>query len=344
MNQGHVQEGVYKRDAEKTAPLRRPVSVVIPAFNNRSLMAKYLPPLMDALTARSVGDEVIVVDDCGQDNTREFLESTFPTVRCLRTPTNGGFGPACNLGIEAARHPFVLLLNTDVQVSSGFLEPLLAHFANPEVFCVVPKIIRISNPPVCQSVTSYCYQKGYFLLLWDENLHVSHSVPVAFPSGACVLLDAKKLKEIGKIDPLYRPFYWEDVDLGYRAWKRGWSCLCEPSATVWHEESVTVRNVVSQRQKNIVGARNRYLFIWKNMTDWSLLALHLVLILPRGLIFLCKGDPSLLQGFWAALPRVGEVLRARRQEKRRLVRTDREVGRLFSAQSQCILHTPQATK
>jgi GT2 family glycosyltransferase len=312
-------------------PVRCPVSVILPAYNNRELLVRNLPALTAVVRERGVGDEVLVVDDGGQDDTQAFLQREYPDIRYLRKAANEGFGPTCNAGIAAARHAYILLLNTDVQVSPGFLEPLLAHFARPDVFGVSPHILRPDDPPVCQSVTSFRYRAGYFLLFWEPFPTMPTALPVLFCSGACALFDARKLRQVGGVDPLYRPYYEEDVDLGYAAWKRGWSCWYEPGAQVLHEESATVNKTVTHRRKALIGARNKHLFLWKNLHDGRYLAWHLACLLPRGLYWaLRRRDTLYVAGFFAALPRLKEVWPARRRERAACVRTDRELNRLFA--------------
>ena len=317
--------------ADDKGLIRRPVSIILPAYNNRELLARYLPALSAEVMRRGVGDEILVVEDAGQDDTQAFLQREYPAVRCLRKAVNEGFGPTCNVGIAAARNDYILLLNTDVQVSPGFLEPLLAHFARPDVFGVSPRILRPDDPPVCQSVTSFRYRAGYFLLFWEPFPALTEAIPILFCSGACALFDAQKLRQIGGVDPLYRPYYEEDVDLGYAAWKQGWSCWYEPRATVLHEESATVHKTVTRRHKALIGSRNKYLFLWKNLRDGRYLAWHLACILPRGLWWaLRRRDQMYFAGFFAALPRLPEVWRARRRERGCGIRTDRELNHQFA--------------
>jgi GT2 family glycosyltransferase len=317
---------------EKTA-----LSVVIPAYHNQGLLKKNLPPLLSEIQTRAAGDEIIVVDDAGQDGLEEFLTAAFPTVIYVRNRTNLGFGETCNAGIAEAKNPLLLLLNTDVRISAGFLDVLIRHFADDALFCVVPKVIRPGAPDVCQSLTSFSYDRGYFRLMWDQRTTGTEVVPVIFPTGCCVLIDAAKLRSLGGIDPVFRPFYWEDVDLGYMAWKRGWKCLCDQSVTVLHEESATIGKGTTSRRKGRMGERNRCLFIWKNITDWDWIAWHWLTILPRACKLWLRGKPDLMFGFWAALPRLPESLRSRRRLRHLLVRRDREVESRFSTMSGDIL-------
>ena len=107
-------------------------SVVIPNWNGRDLLEKYLPSILGAL-AGNPRNEVIVVDNGSSDGSVPFLESTFPQVRVLSLERNYGFGGGSNRGFQAARNDIVVLLNSDMRVEADFLPPLLEGFQDERV-------------------------------------------------------------------------------------------------------------------------------------------------------------------------------------------------------------------
>lgn len=309
-----------------------PVSIIIPVYNNLYLLDKYLPSVTAAMDVRGCNDELVIVDDCGHEDVEGFLGRRFPQAIYLRTALNAGFGEACNLGVAQSVHEFVLLLNSDVEVSPDFIAPLLSHFAWPDVFCVVPRIIRPGNPDECQSASSFIFTRGQFLLMWDHHGIPSGAVPVIFPSGACALFHKEKLRSMGGFDRLYRPFYWEDVDLGYGGWKRGWRCIFEPSVIVWHLENRSIGTRASILRRNIWGRRNTYLFTWKNITDPQYVVAHIVTVVPRCLFAIVRRwDWTPLFGLAAALPRCHEAIRARKRRAQWNRRSDQCVQKLFAS-------------
>jgi GT2 family glycosyltransferase len=125
-----------------------PVSVVVPALGDTALLADALGALVPELARRAADDEVIVVDDTGENRLAPALAERFPSVRWIANPRNVGFARALDAGVRAARHGFVFALNSDVRVREGFLEPLLELVrASPDVFAAVPRVLLRGEAP-----------------------------------------------------------------------------------------------------------------------------------------------------------------------------------------------------
>src|SRR5579883_2188769 len=116
-------------------------SVVIPNWNGRDLLAKYLPSVIEAMQ----GNEIIVVDNGSTDGSADFVRATFPEVTVLALPENLGFGGGSNAGFRAATNDIVVLLNSDMRVAPDFLAPLLEGFRDADVFAVSCQIF-FSDP------------------------------------------------------------------------------------------------------------------------------------------------------------------------------------------------------
>jgi GT2 family glycosyltransferase len=308
---------------------RRSVSVVIPSRNGRHLLQSCLPPLLRELAD---GDEVIVVDDAGTDDTAEFLGSQFPTVAVLRLDRSRGFGDACNAGVARARSSLVLLINNDMVVQPGFLDPLAEHFLADDVFAVGAQY-RMRRGLHEAYVCSICGA------LHREAEQVPHGVTSALdaPAGGG-LFDREKFLALEGFDPLFRPFYWEDMDLGYRAWQRGWRIVREPRSVMYHEEGATIRTLHSRQRAEIIYERNRLLFVWKNVRDWDLLAQHCCLMGVRavqdlfvrtGMISVRAAAAALCRLPHAACARLSAAVAVRRFEDRELAHRALQRADLF---------------
>ena len=222
-------------------PDTRAASVVIPNWNGRDLLGKYLPSVIAAL-AGNPENEIIVVDNGSEDGSGEFVREHFPSVRILALPENLGFGGGSNAGFRAAKNDIVVLLNSDMRVDEGFLQPLLDGFTDEHVFAVSCQIF-FSDPAKLREETGLT--QGW----WSgRQLRVRHRLddeitdvyPCFYGGGGSCAFDRNKFLELGGFDPLLRPFYLEDTDLGMMAWKRGWKVLYQPKSIVFHEHRGTI--------------------------------------------------------------------------------------------------------
>ena len=125
-------------------PRNTAASIVIPNWNGRDLLAKYLPSVIDAMAGHPE-NEIIVVDNGSEDGSVEFLRDQFPAVRVLALDRNLGFGGGSNEGFRAAKNDIVVLLNSDMRVQPDFLAPLLEAFTDERVFAVSCQIF-FSDP------------------------------------------------------------------------------------------------------------------------------------------------------------------------------------------------------
>ena len=92
--------------------------------------------------------------------------------------------------------------------------------------------------------------------------------PCFYGGGGSCAFDRRKFLELGGFDELFRPFYLEDTDLGYQAWKRGWKVMYQPASVVYHEHRGTIGKKFSAAQIDAVLKKNFILFCWKNIHEW----------------------------------------------------------------------------
>ncbi|MHB8122736.1 MAG: glycosyltransferase family 2 protein [Desulfuromonadaceae bacterium] len=299
------------------------LSIVMPNYNGEILLTENLPPLISAVEAWGGEWELIVVDDCSQDCSRELILHEFPGIKLLCNETNLGFSGTCNRGMQAARYPLVLCINTDVLVEQGFIAPLLEHFTDASLFAITPNVIAISegkNQGIVHGLYGKGFLKGGFATLQEqqplrENLYAI---------GACVVYDLEKFQALGGYSELYSPYLFEDVDLSYRAWKRGWKSIYDPRSTVHHQSSATIGKLGKGRKRRIY-FRNRFLFHWVNLTDPSLMLDHVVSVLIRLSVSFLWGDFNYYASFFNALRRLGGIRTLRKQEREHAVLGDRQI-------------------
>jgi GT2 family glycosyltransferase len=289
------------------------LSVVIPNYNGVKLLRENLPSVFDALENWDGEWEVILIDDCSADDSCRVIKEEFPKARLIVNQQNKGFSKTCNIGMAAARFPILLCINTDVKVERNLPEMLVRHFSDPDLFAVSPRIV-VERESKNQGVVRAAYRKGFIkgsFAAADEQVPARENL---YAIGACVAYHADKFRALGGYSEIYTPYLFEDVDICYRAWKRGWKSIYEPGATVYHYSNATLAKAKRRLNKKIY-YRNRFLFHWANLSDSSMVAQNLLLIAFRLIVGVFWFNFLYYQSFFGALGRLGEVMAIRRQER-----------------------------
>jgi GT2 family glycosyltransferase/glycosyltransferase involved in cell wall biosynthesis len=292
-------------------------TVVIPNWNGKDLLAKYIPSIRAAL-APNPANEILVVDNGSSDGSADFLRENFPEVTVLGLPENLGFGGGSNAGFRAARNDIVVLLNSDMRVAVDFLAPLLEGFNDADVFAVSCQIF-FTDPARTREETGLT--QGWWQ---DGSLRVRHRVddavddlfPCFYGGGGSCAFDRAKFLELGGFDELLEPFYLEDTDLGYMAWKRGWKVLYQPRSVVYHEHRGTIGKRFTEAQIQAVLKKNYILFCWKNIHELPRLASHFFFAWAGAVLAMVFGDVPLrpnLAALWRAFRQLPQATRSRRR-------------------------------
>lgn len=295
---------------------QKTVSVVIPSWNSESQMKQNLPYVFAA--AEKVNAEIVIVDDNSQyDNSAGYIKSLGKKVRFYENKSNGGFSETVNRGVKMAKGDLIMLLNTDVRPSPDCFIKALKYFEDDSVYAV-----------------GFNSQEAWMGGEWKGGLFHHFKVeptdanknkvnPSLWASGGQAAFSRDKWLELGGMDLLFKPFYWEDTDMGYNAWKRGWKVLWGPDCKCVHDHQKSV--IANNFTKEFVMAtaqRNQFLFIWKNITDTKFLVSHF-LKLPY---YLIKFPLPVLKAFTY----IPQVISKRMEAKKHWVREDRDILKLWT--------------
>lgn len=310
------------------------VSIVIPTWNGRPLLERFLPSVLSAADRYRLDSgssvEVILVDDGGTDDTAFWLAESHPgAVDLLMKRTNEGFSHACNTGFRHARHPVVLLLNNDVEVDEDCIAPLVRHFEQPDVFAVACETTNLETGATSGVGKLGSFSRGFLRVHAGYRASGDGEWPSIFASGGASAFSREKLEALGGFDAIFAPFYWEDVELSYRAWKRGWRVLFEPRSRVRHKVSSTIATRFARYDVRAIEHRNRLLAHWIHIHDSSMWRSHLLRVAFLALTAPVRGDLAFLDGLIEALFRRGEARARRATERAAAVRSDREVLAVF---------------
>jgi GT2 family glycosyltransferase len=224
------------------------ISVVIPSRDGRALLAAQLPGILRELAPPS---EVIVADNGSGDGTGPWLAAEWPQVRVEVSPHPLSFAAAVNRGIARAGYSHVCLLNNDMLLEPGFFRALVRAFEQvPGLFCATAQIrfpAGVRREETGKAVMAQAHPDD-FPVRCDEPIAGEDLTWVLYGSGGCSLYDASMLRALGGIDEAYAPAYVEDLDVGYRAWQRGWPTVFVAGAVVEHRHRATTSRYYTEER------------------------------------------------------------------------------------------------
>lgn len=308
------------------------ISVIIPNYNGEKIIGKNLASVINALLNFKGGKkEIIVTDDCSKDNSLQVInafiddnDSGIP-VKLITSNLgyNMGFSSNVNKGVHSASGEIVILLNTDVLPSSDFIDPLIIHFQDPKVFAVGCMDESVEGDEITKRGRGVGNFKRGFL---NHSLGHMDKPDTLWVSGGSGAFRKNIWDELGGLDPLFNPFYWEDIDLSYRALKSGYKLVFEKKCVVRHEhDKGSIKKQYTESRVKKTSYRNQILFVWLNITDNNLLLSHFLWLPFHITSTLLRGDSGLLFGFFAALVRIPSVISSRSKRTKRFNISDHEV-------------------
>ncbi len=306
---------------------------MIPNWNGRALLQRFLGSVVGSVTAfqslTSLPAEVIISDDDSSDDSGVWLEKHHPAVRFLRASARRGFSPTVNRGVRAANYSWVFVLNNDVAMEPHTLTPLIEHFKDPSVFGVVGQVYDAATGLLIGGGQYGRLRRGFLGV--HERFFVDESAPAPpspyltfWGNGCSTLYDREKFLAIGGFEELFAPYGWEDVEIGLKAWKQGFSTIYEPRSAIWHARSATIGSRFSRRHVRAIYERNRLWAHWMHLDTREQFFTHGGMLLLKLIL-----DPFALRwdtwsSFIQALEKVDPV-RARRKDllaQRRLLLTE----------------------
>jgi GT2 family glycosyltransferase len=297
-------------------------AAVVLNYNGHHLLQENLSSVVSAAQKVEGGCDVIVLDNLSTDGSVEFLKEHYPGVIVEVAPRNRilfSYNDLC----QRIRHKYVVLLNNDIRLRDDSLSVLLSHCDAPDVFAVSAVLLDAEGTEITRSRTLGELHRGLFRTTFLQATEVG---PTLDAGGGCAVFDREKLVALGGFDEIYWPFYWEDTDLSYVAWKRGFRVLIEPRSIMYHRHAATIQQTP---QTQAVCNRNAHLFFWKNITDPVLIAKHIVwlaFLVPWRAV---QGNRPYLRGVWTAFRKLPQALKRRREMKPLWTRTDAEVWALI---------------
>lgn len=309
------------------------ISIVIPNYNGEELLAKNLPKVVEAVYDYK-DIEIIIVDDGSTDNSLASIKyyvsgdkSKKIKFKIIQNEKNLGFSSVVNRGAQNANGDILVLLNTDVVPKNDFLKPLIDKFHDKLIFAVGCMDESIEDGKVVLRGRGIGrWQKG-FLVHKKGEIDKKNTLWVNGGSGA---FRKSIWDKLGGFNELYNPFYWEDIDLSYRALKSGYKILFEPTSVVLHEhEKGTIKKKFSPFKIKTIAYRNQFIFVWENATDISLQFLHVFWLPYHFLKALIQLDVPFLIGFLMAFILLPKIIISSFKAQKMFIKKDKEITPVY---------------
>lgn len=287
------------------------LSIVILNWNGAEMLRQFLPSVV--AHSKGEGIEVCVADNGSTDNSLEVMRQEFPYVRLILLDKNYGFAEGYNRALAEVDAEYSLLLNSDVEVTDGWLAPMLEYMdAHPEVAACQPKIRswhrrnEFEHAGACGGFIDkygypFCRGRLMSTVEVDEGQYDT-IIPVLWATGAALLVRTADYREAGGLDGRFFA-HMEEIDLCWRLRSRGKGIVCIPQSMVYHVGGATLNK--ENPRKTYLNFRNNLLMLYKNLPKEELRPVMCV----RWCLDMLAALQFLLKGEWG---NVRAVFRARR--------------------------------
>jgi GT2 family glycosyltransferase len=284
-------------------------AIVILNWNGIEFLKKFLPGVVVHSSGADIN--IYVADNGSDDGSPEYISENFSSVKLIRFDKNNGFAGGYNLAIEQIEARYYVLLNSDIEVTEGWLEPLISYLeSNPGVASVQPKILSWSQKekfeyagaaggfidkygyPLCRGRIFYKTEK-------DEGQY-NNQTDIFWSTGACMAVRADAWKKCDGFDPDFFA-HMEEIDLCWRFHKSGYRVVYIPQSVVYHVGGGALP--YNSPFKTFLNFRNSLYLLYKNLPEKNL---HSILFTRKildglaALFFMLKGEFKSCRAVWKA--------------------------------------------
>lgn len=275
------------------------VAVVILNWNGKSFLKQFLP----SVVKYSTNAQIIVADNDSKDDSISFLKNNYSDVQIIQLDKNYGFAGGYNNALKQIDSEYYVLLNSDVEVTENWLDPMIELLDNDQsIVACQPKIKDYHNKTHFEYAGAsggFMDKYGYpfcrgriFDDLEEDKGQYDDVTEVFWASGACLFIRSKEYHEIGGLDEFFFA-HMEEIDLCWRLKNQGYKIMVCPSSVVYHVGGGTLNKV--KPQKTFLNFRNSLLTLHKNLPKkrrFSIIFTRLCLDGIAGVKFLVSGKPT----------------------------------------------------
>jgi GT2 family glycosyltransferase len=283
------------------------LAVVILNWNGKDFLQKFLPSVTSNTIGLGYG--IVVADNNSTDDSIEFLKEHYPSIKIIQLDNNYGYADGYNKALQEIESEYYVLLNSDVEVTPGWIDPVLEYMdQHKEVAAAMPKILAYNNKQNFEYAGAaggfidkygFPFCRGRILYNIEEDKG-QYNIPteVFWASGACMFIRASAFKEAGGFDADFFA-HMEEIDLCWRLKRLAYSVFVIPQSTVYHVGGGTLPN--NNPRKLYLNYRNSLFLLQKNLSSFALLpilVMRMVLDGASAIVYLSKFSFAF---FWAVI-------------------------------------------
>lgn len=250
--------------------LSQSVAVVILNWNGRYFLEKFLPPVI-ASSYKNL--QVIVADNASTDDSVSFLKTNYPDIKIILNPANEGFSKGYNTALKQVVAEYYILLNSDVEVSTSWIEPVISLMETDETIAACqPKILSYQNKKQFEYAGAsggwidkygYPFTRGrVFDYCENDEGQYDDEAEIFWASGAAMFVRASIFHELNGFDEKFFA-HQEELDLCWRMKRAGYKIFVVPSSVVYHVGGGTLP--MGNKRKVFLNFRNNLLMLAKNL-------------------------------------------------------------------------------
>ena len=273
------------------------IGIVILNWNGVELLKRFLPSVLE----HSAGHDIYLADNASTDSSISWVQENYPMIKIIAMDTNRGYAGGYNEALKFVDNEVVCLLNSDVEVTAGWLEPIVERFETEEKLgALQPKILDLKNPNRFEYAGAaggfldrfaypYCRGRIFNTLESDEGQY-DDFIDLDWASGACLFIRKRIFDELNGFDTDYFA-HQEEIDLCWRIRKSGYRINYESRSSVLHLGGGTLKS--HNPKKTFYNFRNSLYNIVKNDDSFWMFVILLIRMILDGvaaLKFLFEGD------------------------------------------------------
>lgn len=280
------------------------IAVVILNWNGKKLLEQFLPSVIQY----SQEATIYVADNASTDDSVSFIKANYPTIKIINNSGNYGYAKGYNEALQFVEEEIYALVNSDIEVTENWLQPILELFKEEKVAIAQPKILDYKNKKLFEyagAAGGFIDKYGFpfcrgrvFETLEEDKGQYNDIIDIFWATGACMFIRKKVFRELNGFDADFFA-HQEEIDLCWRAHNKGYITKYCGISTVYHVGGATLKT--GSPMKTFLNFRNSLWMMLKNLPTAKLfpvLFLRLIFDGIAGIKFLAEGKPKHL---WAVL-------------------------------------------